>query len=89
MRNLPAPKCLCDCHKDGCNVLHCVACCEVSGKFIDKNGKVDILRYKTILDFTIDEQINRKAPYIDGGEYIVKNKYNVCSSLIKEKRINK
>lgn len=83
MRNLPAPSCLCDCHKDGNYILHCHPCCSECGyKFIDKEGKVDILRYKAILEVTKP----KKAPYIDGCEYIVKNKYNVCSSLIKDKR---
>ena len=84
MRHLPTPRCLCDCHKDGCNILHCMACCDVSGKFIDVNGKVDILRYKACWDQTYFDY--KKVHYIYGCEFIVKNKYNVCSTMIKDKR---
>ncbi len=83
MRELTSPNCTCECHQDGMKVLHCQPCCSVCyQKFIDKNGKVDLIRYNDCLIKTYP----RQAPYIDGGEYVVKNKYNHDSTKIKDKR---
>jgi len=85
MREILHPKCTCECHKDGNQIMHCMACCsECYEKFIDKNGKVDLIRYNDILR----ELHERHAPYIDGCEYVVKNKYNHDSTKVKEKRRN-
>jgi hypothetical protein len=63
--------------------MHCEPCCDVCyKKFIDKDGKVDIIRYND----AIREAYPREAPYIDGSEYVVKNKYNHDSTQVKDKR---
>ena len=83
MREMLHPKCTCDCHQDGVQVRHCEPCCSYCyQKFIDKDGKVDLIRFNDL----VRELHNRQAPYIDGGEYVVKNKYNYDSSQVKDKR---
>jgi hypothetical protein len=86
MRELYHPQCTCGCHKDGEQILHNIPCCDlVYYKYIDKDGNIDLIRFNDVLRI----EYPRKAPYIDGGEYVVKNKYNYDSSKVKEKRRNK
>jgi hypothetical protein len=50
MREMLYPRCTCDCHQDGVKVRHCQPCCDVTyEKFIDKDGKVDLIRFNNIL----------------------------------------
>jgi hypothetical protein len=50
MREMLYPRCTCDCHQDGVKVRHCEPCCEVTyEKFIDKDGKVDLIRFNNKL----------------------------------------
>lgn len=38
--------CFCDCHKDGCEIIHFMSCCDLCGeKYIFADGKIDTERY--------------------------------------------
>lgn len=93
MRHLEQPTCLCKCHQHG-NTYFAMDCCGFScqvgsyTKFIDKDGRVDLVAYNDALQVVRECIYNHKpkTPRIDGGEYIVKNKYNYDTSSVKEKR---
>jgi hypothetical protein len=83
MRELLYPKCNCKCHiKGNTDIIFDCCHCDIRGDYINKDGSVDLTAYNNLLRFFHP----RKAPYIDGGEYIVKNKYNYDSSQVKDKR---
>jgi hypothetical protein len=77
--------CMCSCHQDGLKVMHCFACCELCyDKYIDKDGNLDIIRFNKLSEEAI--QRRKEPPYIDSGEYVVKNKNNYNTSYVKETR---
>jgi len=77
--------CMCSCHQDGAEVMHCIACCELCyDKYIDKDGNLDIIRFNKLSEEAI--QRRKEPPYIDGGEYVVKNKNNYNTSYVKDSR---
>ena len=71
MRQIVHPNCLCKCHIKGqkAQLFDCCSC-DCSGQYINEDGSIDIILYNDLLR----EQHPRKAPYIDGGEYISKNR---------------
>ena len=46
--------CECDCHKDGVAMRHVSKCCFGAGKYIDKYGDIDYIRYAKMLRFIYD-----------------------------------
>jgi hypothetical protein len=77
---------MCSCHHDGpqniCYFFDCCNCGLCNQKYIDKNGNLDIIRFNE-LSKTL---IKKEPPYIDGGEYVVKNKNNYNTTYVKESR---
>ena len=88
MRKLLHPKCLCECHQIGSSIMHDFPCCNYCyEKYIDKDGDVDLSLYNDcIRDPCMFDKKKPKLPYIDGGEFVVKRKYDYDSSKIKDKR---
>lgn len=42
--------CECDCHRDGCDMMHFDACCEWCGrKYISADGVVDVARFGALI----------------------------------------
>lgn len=90
MRHLVDPKnaCRCSCHIKGQKDFWLDCCfCSIRGQYIDKDGTIDIIAYNDLLRIEHETRHGpHKTPYIDGGEYVVKNKYNYDSTRVKEKR---
>jgi hypothetical protein len=83
MRQLHEPQCMCRCHIKGQKDFWFDCCfCSCKGQYINKEGSIDLTAYNDLIRLNYE----RKPPYIDGGEYVVKNKYNYDSTRVKEKR---
>jgi len=47
-KGLPFP-CKCDCHRDGVQLLHFMACCPLCyQKYISEDGVVDLVRFESL-----------------------------------------
>jgi hypothetical protein len=58
----------------------------VSGSFVLGCGSIDSKEYYMYFIKDNNSYQRGKAPYIDGSEYVVKNKYNHDSTQVKDKR---
>jgi hypothetical protein len=61
--------------------MHFGPCCEYTyEKYIKANGYIDFIRLKEITKLSF----KRTPPYIEGSEYVVKNKFNYDSTAKKD-----
>jgi hypothetical protein len=41
--------CMCDCHREGWDIMHFMACCDLCGeKYLTAAGELDTVRYKEL-----------------------------------------
>jgi len=79
--------CSCQCHYKGANVMHDMACCNLSSfQYINADKTID----REVVDNAIlATRPKRPVPRIEDGEYIVKSKYDYDTSKVKDKRRNR